>query len=221
MSIEMQTGTQVEVTCDSDAGLYVGMQGSGSYVLDKSLDISMPDTNTVTVGPGHILQNGFHVWLKGATDFTIPSGVQAQKRSIIVGFRSTKTRDEETMETIIRSDPLVLSGEPTMDGTPEDPEWIEGDLGAGDTIADFPICRVVTDGINALEPVPMYQVLASAAELQRRWDSLSQETVKSHFRDDDSPLSVIETVWTNSSYLYVETHSGHRFRCRMELTTAD
>ncbi len=182
MTVELQTGNQVDVTSSSDAELYAGFAGGGSYVIREPLQIKLEDSNTLSVGSGNVLQNGRHIRLKGSTDFTIPSGIQAQKRSHIAVIRTTITRDDETMETLEKSEPLVLSGEPVMDGTPEDPAWIEGNLLAGDTIADFPLARVVTDGINALEPEPLYDVMASAAEFQaaekERWDSISQAVGK-------------------------------------------
>lgn len=174
MTVELQTGNLNEVTSASDAELYAGMAGSDSYVIRGPLEAKMSDSNTLSVGPGNILQNGRHIRLKGETNFTIPSGVQAQKRSNIAIIRTTITRDDETMQTIEKSEEMVLSGEPTLDGNPEDPELITGDLLAGDTIADFPLYRVVTDGINALDPVPLYNVLQSAAELR---DSISQEWI--------------------------------------------
>ena len=172
MSVELQTGTECLVSDASDAELYAGIQGAGNYILRKPLELSMIDSNTLSVGAGTGLQNGRHIRFKGTTEFSIPSGVQAQKRSNIAVVRTTISRDESTMKTLTHSEPIVLSGEPVAEGDPVDPAWIEGDLLAGDTVADFPIARVVTDGINVGEPEPLFDVLQSAKD---RWDSQCQE----------------------------------------------
>lgn len=171
MSIELQTGTECLISDSSDAELYAAFEGDGNYILRKPLDLTMSSTNTLIIGPGTGLQNGRHIRFKGTTEVTIPSGVQAEKRSNIVVVRTTISRDEDTMETLTHSEAMVLTGKSTMDGEPTDPEWIEGNLLDGDTIADFPIARVVTDGINVREPEPLYNVLASAADFR---DSQSQ-----------------------------------------------
>ncbi len=171
MSVELQTGTECLVSDASDAELYAGIQGAGNYILRKPLELSMIDSNTLSVGAGTGLQNGRHIRFKGTTEFSIPSGVQAQKRSNIAVVRTTISRDESTMKTLTHSEPIVLSGEPVAEGDPVDPAWIEGDLLAGDTVADFPIARVVTDGINVGEPEPLFDVLQSAKD---RWDSQYQ-----------------------------------------------
>ena len=155
MSIELQTGTECLISDSSDAELYAAFEGDGNYILRKPLDLTMSSTNTLIIGPGTGLQNGRHIRFKGTTEVTIPSGVQAEKRSNIVVVRTTISRDEDTMETLTHSEAMVLTGKSTMDGEPTDPEWIEGNLLDGDTIADFPIARVVTDGINVREPEPL------------------------------------------------------------------
>lgn len=180
MSIELQTGTECLISDSSDAELYAAFEGDGNYILRKPLDLTMSSTNTLIIGPGTGLQNGRHIRFKGTTEVTIPSGVQAEKRSNIVVVRTTISRDEDTMETLTHSEAMVLTGKSTMDGEPTDPEWIEGNLLDGDTIADFPIARVVTDGINVREPEPLYNVLASAADFR---DSQSPE-IERHILSD-------------------------------------
>ena len=66
--------------------------------------------------------------------------------------------------------PLVLTGEPST-GTPSDPEYNEGSILDGDSPVDFPLYRVVTNGVNAGDPVPLFDVLLPMADL---WDSVSQ-----------------------------------------------
>lgn len=207
MSIELQTGTEVLVSDSSDAELYAAMWGDENYILKKPLELSMADPNTLVIGEGTGLQNGRHIRFKGSTELTIPSGIQAQKRSNVAVVRTTVTRDENTMETITHSEGLVLTGEPTLDGEPTDPEWIKGNLLAGDTIADMPIARVVTDGINVRDPEPMFETLVSEKEFRE-----SQSHIEIHKSSNDHCTLVINkatriAIATLSDYL--STTSGY------------
>ena len=204
MSVELQTGTECLVSDASDAELYAGIQGAGNYILRKPLELSMIDSNTLSVGAGTGLQNGRHIRFKGTTEFSIPSGVQAQKRSNIAVVRTTISRDESTMKTLTHSEPIVLSGEPVAEGDPVDPAWIEGDLLAGDTVADFPIARVVTDGINVGEPEPLFDVLQSAKD---RWDSQSQML---EIIEVGSKITKIGVIGLNDScFIRIWNSNGH------------
>ena len=113
------------------------------------------------------------------------------------------------MQTVEETVPLVLSGEPTMDGSPVDPDVIEGNLLEGDTIADFPLFRVVTDGINAGEPEPLYDFVASETEFR---DLLSQREERSHFRGNIAARGYLNT--------YLPKVDGyHIVSCYCKLTT--
>lgn len=170
MSIQLETGNQATVSSASDAELYARMITSENVVMAEPLTLSMSNANTLVVGSGNLLHNGRHVRLKGNTEFTIPSGVQGQKRANLAMIKTTITRDENTLDTVEKSEAIVLSGDPVTAGTPADPAYTQGNLLEGDTVAYFPIARVITDGINAQTPVPLFKVQKSAADA---WDSIS------------------------------------------------
>ena len=68
--------------------------------------------------------------------------------------------------------PVVITGEPSAEA-PTDPAYNEGSILDGDSPVDMPLYRVVTDGINAGDPEPLFDVLMPMADL---WDSVSQAT---------------------------------------------
>lgn len=177
MSVELVTGyfgvdsggkPQRHVSSAEDGARQAGTVGLGSYVLSTGSKLSaiMEDANTLVVADGDAIMNGRHVSLPDTTSFTIPTGVQGQKVSNIAVLRYQKAAD--SVESVT---PVVLTGEPST-GEPTDPTYNDGSILDGDSPVDFPLYRVVTDGINAGDPEPLFDVLMPMADL---WDSVSQQ----------------------------------------------
>lgn len=176
MSVELVTGysgvgsdgePNRHVSSAEDGARQAGTLGLGCYALStgSKLSATMEDANTLVVADGDVVMNGRHVSLPDTTSFTIPTGVQGQKVSNLAVLRYQKAAD--SVESVT---PLVLTGEPST-GEPTDPEHNEGSILDGDSPVDFPLYRVVTDGINAGSPEPLFDVLMPMADL---WDSVSQ-----------------------------------------------
>lgn len=180
MSVELQTGAKCNVTSASDAELYAGIYGSGSYVMGDPPTLALSDANTLEIGPCNIIQNGRHIRLRETSLASIPSGVQGAKRSSLVVVRTTLSYDYETLEPIEKSELLTLTGDASADGDPPDPETVSGDLLAGDIVSDFPIARVVTDGLNVEAPINLTVTARSLAEV----DEAKSECGHAHAASD-------------------------------------
>lgn len=181
MSVELVTGyygvgedgkPKRHVSSAEDGARQAGTLGLGCYALStgSKLSATMEDANTLIVADGDAMMNGRHVSLPDPTSFTIPTGVQGQKVSNLAVLRYQKATD--SVESVT---PLVLTGEPSA-GTPTDPAYNEGSILDGDSPVDFPLYRVVTDGINAGDPVPLFDVMMPMSDL---WGTVSQ-TVGDH-----------------------------------------
>ena len=179
MSVELVTGysgvgedgePNRHVSSAEDGARQAGTLGLGCYALStgSKLSATMEDANTLVVADGDVVMNGRHVSLPDPTSFTIPTGVQGQKVSNIAVLRYEKAADSTESVT-----PLVLTGEPSADA-PADPAYNNGSILDGDSPVDMPLYRVVTDGINAGDPEPLFDVLAPMAELR---DLVSQGIV--------------------------------------------
>ena len=177
MSVELVTGyygvgedgePNRHVSSAEDGARQAGTLGLGCYVLStgSKLSATMEDANTLVVADGDVMMNGRHVSLPDATSFTIPTGVQGQKVSNLAVLRYEKAAD--SVESVT---PLVLTGEPSADA-PTDPAYNEGSILDGDSPVDMPLYRVVTDGINAGDPVPLFDIMLPMAELQTGLDEL-------------------------------------------------
>lgn len=170
MSVELVTGyygvggdgePNRHVSSAEDGARQAGTLGLGCYALStgSKLSATMEDANTLVVADGDVVMNGRHVSLPDPTSFTIPTGVQGRKVSNLAVLRyKVGSRSVESVT------PLVLTGEPST-GTPSDPEYNEGSILDGDSPVDFPLYRVVTNGVNAGDPVPLFDVLLPMADL--------------------------------------------------------
>lgn len=155
------------VSSAEDGARQAGTLGLGCYVLSTGsrLSASMEDANTLVVADGDAMINGRHVSLPDPTSFTIPTGVQGQKVSNLAVLRYEVGSD--SVESVT---PVVITGEPSADA-PADPAYNDGSILEGASTVDMPLYRVVTDGINAGDPEPLFDVLMPMADL---WDSVSQ-----------------------------------------------
>lgn len=163
MGLQLRTGKNGKnVTSDSDGRLYAGIAGTDRYVLDdgNKLAASLSDSNTLVVQSGAMLINGRHVTLDGTQTWNIPNGAQGKKRSNLCVVRYTK--DSNGTEI---AEAVTLSGDLT-DGDPVDPAYNNTSiLQNGTTISDYPLYRVITDGISANDPVPLFNVLTPLATI--------------------------------------------------------
>lgn len=161
MAVELVTGYSgtAHVSSAEDGARQAGTVGTGMYVMETGgmCDATLEDAGTVSVGPGDLLINGRHVQLTGSTVFLIPTGTQGMKTSNLLAIRYA--RDEEGKES---ASPIVLTGDPAA-GDPKDPAIVEGSILDGDSTVDMPLYRVVTEGITAGEPVPLFETVPPIA----------------------------------------------------------
>lgn len=155
------------VSSTDDATLYAALVGPDDYVFDhgQRLAGTMEDANTLVVADGDGLINGHHFIVDGTLSFTIPTGTQGMQVSNLACLRYTK--DAEGIQDVA---PVVLTGEPAAED-PQDPAYNEGDALDGMSTADFPLYRVVTTGISASEPEPLFEVVGTIAKtrFKRLW----------------------------------------------------
>ena len=231
MSVELVTGysgvgedgePNRHVSSAEDGARQAGTVGLGSYVLStgSKLSATMEDANTLVVADGDAIMNGRHVSLPDTTSFTIPTGVQGKKVSNLAVLRYEKAAD--SVESVT---PLVLTGEPSADA-PTDPAYSEGSILDGDSPVDMPLYRVITDGINAEDPEPLFDLLASTTELR---DLVSQSVEPMRFTKLTSDpqfdisgivlggaVAVISFRWVNTGEFQSQAWSAGVQLARME-----
>lgn len=207
MSVELVTGyygvneggkPKRHVSSAEDGARQAGTLGLGCYALStgSKLSASMEDANTLVVADGDVVMNGRHVSMPDPTNFTIPTGVQGKKVSNLAVLRYQKAAD--SVESVT---PLVLTGEPSA-GEPTDPAYNEGSILDGDSPVDMPLYRVITDGINAEDPEPLFDMLAPMAELRGAISRTGPVTVVSNQWGEITAWSVggvvtVSARWTS------------------------
>ena len=148
--VDGMTGTK-HISSDDLAALNTAAVGKADCVLEYGDDfaLTMASANSATLGTGVGMVGGKRFWNQAATSLTIQSGTQGQKRNDLVVARYAKTT--AGIESI---NPVVIKGTPVA-GTPDDPAT---------TANDFKLWRIPLDGINAGDPVRLFEPVPPLAE---------------------------------------------------------
>ena len=157
------TGTN-HITAEMDRDVNIGILGPQSYVLSvgKKIESEVASNNEIKISDGVIVHQGCAGVIKKNTydSVTIMNGSQGMKRVDLIVLRYERNQD-----TGVESLGLEV-----MQGTPAEsdsviPEYIEGDIQAGDLVADMPLYKVELDGINIVAVEPLFQVLMDMSTL--------------------------------------------------------
>lgn len=157
--VDGMTGTK-HISSDDLSALNVATIGKADCVLGYGDDfkLTMASANSATLGTGVGMVGGKRFWNQAATNLTVQSGTQGQKRNDLVVARYAKT--SAGIESIT---PVVVKGTPST-GTAADPATTSNDL---------KLWRIPLDGISVGTPVRLFDPVASLATLE---DSVSQDT---------------------------------------------
>lgn len=149
--VDGMTGTK-HISSDDLAALNTATVGKADCVLEYGDDfaLTMQSANSATLGTGVGMVGGKRFWNQAATNLTVQSGTQGQKRNDLVVARYAKT--SAGIESIT---PVVIKGTPTT-GTAADPKV---------TANDLKLWRVPLNGISVGTPVRLFDPVTSLATL--------------------------------------------------------
>ena len=155
--VDGMTGTK-HISSDDLSALNIATVGKADCVLGygDNFELTMQSANSATLGTGVGMVGGKRFWNQAATNLTVQSGTQGQKRNDLVVARYAKT--SAGIESIT---PVVVKGTPST-GTAADPATTSNDL---------KLWRIPLDGISVGTPVRLFDPVASLATLG---DSVSQ-----------------------------------------------
>ena len=155
--VDGMTGTK-HISSDDLSALNIATVGKADCVLGygDNFELTMQSANSATLGTGVGMVGGKRFWNQAATNLTVQSGSQGQKRNDLVVARYAKT--SAGIESIT---PVVVKGTPST-GTAADPATTSNDL---------KLWRIPLDGISVGTPVRLFDPVASLATLG---DSVSQ-----------------------------------------------
>lgn len=156
MALHFVTSAQDDphIKSSDDARAYAGLFGNGSYVFKtgNKLSASMVDSNTLRIMDGDSIFCGRKWNIRNFEDVTIENGTPGMKRvDLVVAHFETSPSEEISL--------VVYKGTEVDTGDPVVPTYIEGDLNAGDTVAEMPLYTVTLNGLTVGVPSQMFVVV--------------------------------------------------------------
>lgn len=201
------------VTSEQDRDVNIGVVGEGSYVLQTGMQLAaeVSSNNEIKIRDGVLMHQGCTASIKKNTydSLTIINGSQGMKRIDLIVARYEKNQDNG-IESL---DLKVIQGTPA-ESTPTVPEYTEGDIQAGDYVADMPMYQVIIDGLNITEVKKVFEVAPGIDALKKEIAELNSKI--KNFNTD-------KTLWSGSAmnedvelsdsiynfrWIYIETEDG-------------
>ena len=178
------TGTP-HITAENDRDINIGIFGSKSYVLQTGtmLAAEISNNNEIKVRDGVIMHQGCAASIKKNTydSVTINNGSQGMKRIDLIVARYDK-QPETNVESLTLK---VLQGTPAEE-SPQVPAHTEGDIQAGDTVADMPLYEVEIDGLNITEIRKVFQTMEDLESVNGNIISVEHKDIGIHAVDAGS-----------------------------------
>lgn len=145
------------VTSEQDRDVNIGVVGEGSYVLQTGMQLAaeVSSNNEIKIRDGVLMHQGCTASIKKNTydSLTIINGSRGMKRIDLIVARYEKNQDNRTEGLDLK----VIQGTPA-ESNPVVPEYTEGDIQAGDYVADMPMYQVIIDGLNITEVKKVFEV---------------------------------------------------------------
>ena len=164
------------VTSEQDRDVNIGVVGKGSYVLQTGMQLAaeVSSNNEIKIRDGVLMHQGCTASIKKNTydSLIIINGSQGMKRIDLIVARYEKNQDNG-IESL---DLKVIQGTPA-ESTPTVPEYTEGDIQAGDCVADMPMYQVIIDGLNITEVKKVFEVAPDIDALKKEIAELNSNKI--------------------------------------------
>ena len=161
------------VTSEQDRDVNIGVVGEGSYVLRTGMQLAaeVSSNNEIKIRDGVLMHQGCTASIKKNTydSLAITNGSQGMKRVDLIVARYEKNQDSG-IESL---DLKVIQGTPS-ESNPAAPQYTEGDIQAGDYVADMPLYQVIIEGLNITEVKEMFKVIGSNKDLSNKVAELNK-----------------------------------------------
>lgn len=158
---------KAHVKAEQDRDINQGIIGPGSYVLKTGMQLAaeVSSNNEIKIRDGVLMHQGCAASIKKNTydSLTIINGSQGMKRIDLIIARYEKDQNNGTESLKLK----VIQGTPA-EANAEVPSYTEGDIQAGDYVADMPLYQVVIDGLNITEVTAMFEVIGSNKDLSEK-----------------------------------------------------
>lgn len=160
---------KAHVKAEQDRDINQGIIGPGSYVLKTGMQLAaeVSSNNEIKIRDGVLMHQGCAASIKKNTydSLTIINGSQGMKRIDLIIARYKKDQNNGTESLELK----VIQGTPA-EANAEVPSYTEGDIQAGDYVADMPLYKVIIDGLNITEVKKVFEIVGSNKDLADRLD---------------------------------------------------
>lgn len=220
------------VTSEQDRDVNIGVVGKGSYVLQTGMQLAaeVSSNNEIKIRDGVLMHQGCTASIKKNTydSLIIINGSQGMKRIDLIVARYEKNQDNG-IESL---DLKVIQGTPS-ESTPTVPEYTEGDIQAGDYVADMPMYQVIIDGLNITEVKKVFEVAPGIdamkkelAELNRKLPKVEKKSDGNDIIDTGYSKIAVGTMVTNAiidskNQSYAQMFSADQIKRKLNLDTFD
>ena len=166
------------VTSEQDRDVNIGVVGEGSHVLQTGMQLAaeVSSNNEIKIRDGVLMHQGCTASIKKNTydSLIIINGSQGMKRIDLIVARYEKNQDNGIESLNLK----VIQGTPA-ESTPTVPEYTEGDIQAGDYVADMPMYQVIIDGLNIAEVKKVFEVAPGIDALKKEIAESNSNILKS------------------------------------------
>ena len=187
------------VTSEQDRDVNIGVVGEGSYVLQTGMQLAaeVSSNNEIKIRDGVLMHQGCTASIKKNTydSLVIINGSQGMKRIDLIVARYEKNQDNG-IESL---DLKVIQGTPA-ESTPTVPEYTEGDIQAGDYVADMPMYQVIIDGLNITEVKKVCEVAPDIDALKKELAELNSNIKILNSKNDNGHALKVFNASENLAY---------------------
>lgn len=187
------------VTSEQDRDVNIGVVGEESYVLQTGMQLAaeVSSNNEIKIRDGVLMHQGCTASIKKNTydSLTIINGSQGMKRIDLIVARYEKNQDNG-IESL---DLKVIQGTPA-ESTPTVPEYTEGDIQAGDYVADMPMYQVIIDGLNITEVKKVFEVALGIDALKKEIAELNSNIKILNSKNDNGHALKVFNASENLAY---------------------
>lgn len=177
------------IKSEDDGAFNAAFFGGGQYVMEcgNQFEGSIINNNTVRILDGDLLMYGRHARINPNTyeDMTITTGTAGTNRIDLICMTYEKNENDGTEQAYLN----VIKGTETP-GTPDIPEYTDGNILEGATLNNMPLYKVVIQGVVLQDIIPLFDVIPTYKTLAERYAAQFQKACNTYL----GALNVLDTM---------------------------
>lgn len=202
---------KAHVKAEQDRDINQGIIGPGSYVLKTGMQLAaeVSSNNEIKIRDGVLMHQGCAASIKKNTydSLTIINGSQGMKRIDLIIARYEKDQNNGTESLELK----VIQGTPA-EANAEVPSYTEGDIQAGDYVADMPLYKVIIDGLNITEVEKVFEIVGSNKDLSNKLAEISKKMTGKYAYAYTTHLDAEKSTKTSLTLNSIKA-TGHGRKC--------